>query len=651
MCVCCQTKPFGFSVASLTRRNFVASAAAMGGIYATVKVLEPVATYAQTAKADIIIENAKIVTLDAKTPRAQAIAIGGDKVIGIGMRRELEPMRGPSTKIIDAGGRTVVPGLNDAHTHFIRGGLTYSQEVRWDGVSSLALALRMLKDQAQRTPAPHWVQVVGGWTPNQFKEKRLPTLDEINAACGDVPCFVMHLYDRAFINKAGLRALGWTRDTPDPMGGLIARNGEGNPTGMLIATTSLISLLGVFARIPKLPQDEQVISTRHMMRELNRLGVTSLIDAGGGGQNYPEHYQAIAKLAADKALTLRIGYTLMAQRPGREIEDYKGWLAQAKLFQGDDYFRLCGAGEYTVWAAGDVTNFAKDPLPQPPIMEEKLTEVIKFVASNGWPFRMHASFDFTAQRILAVIEKVNQEVPVNKLRWGLEHCEGMTARTLDRLQSLGGSLGLQNRMSADGEAYVTKWGKEAAEDAPAFGRIKKMGVPFALGTDGNRAASHNPWVGVQWLVTGKTQGGLRHAADRNLMSREEALRAYSAAGAWMSNEEDKKGTLSVGKWADLAVLSDDYLTVPEGRISQLSSVLTMVGGKVVYGDGKYAALAPTVLKVAPDWLPISKYPGYSKSASVETGEQLAAAALAAATPTVIGADGMQWTIGCGCGVL
>lgn len=208
MCVYCQTKPFGFSAASLTRRNFVASAAAMGGIYATVKVLEPVATYAQTAKADIIIENAKIVTLDAKTPRGQAIAIGGDKVIGIGMRRELEPMRGPSTKIIDAGGRTVVPGLNDAHTHFIRGGLTYSQEVRWDGVSSLALALRMLKDQAQRTPAPHWVQVVGGWTPNQFKEKRLPTLDEINAACGDVPCFVMHLYDRAFINKAGLRALG-----------------------------------------------------------------------------------------------------------------------------------------------------------------------------------------------------------------------------------------------------------------------------------------------------------------------------------------------------------------------------------------------------------------------------------------------------------
>jgi predicted amidohydrolase YtcJ len=651
MCLFCGSKPFGFTAASLTRRSFVSNSIALAGMYAAAKTVDPIAVAAQDSKADWILENAKIITLDAKAPRAQAIAIASDKVVGVGTRRDLERLKSPSTKIIDAGGRTVVPGLNDAHTHFIRGGLTYSQEVRWDGVPSLALALRMLREQAQRTPAPHWVQVVGGWTPYQFKEKRLPTLDEINAACGDVPCFVMHLYDRAFINRAGLRALGWNRDTPDPMGGLIARTGNGEPTGLLIATTSLISLLGVFAKIPKLSADDQVISTRHMMRELNRLGVTSLIDAGGGGQNYPEHYQAIAKLAADKALTVRIGYTLMAQRPGREIEDYKGWLSQAKLYQGDDYFRLCGAGEYTVWAAGDVTNFAKDPLPQPPIMEEKLTEVLRFVVSNGWPFRMHASFDFTAQRILGVVEKVHKETPVDQLRWGLEHCEGMTARTLERLQALGGSLGLQNRMSADGEAYVAKWGKEAAEDAPAFGRIKQMGVPFALGTDGNRAASHNPWVGIQWLVTGKTQGGLRHAADRNLMGREEALRAYSAAGAWMSHEEDKKGTLSVGKWADLAVLSGDYLTVPEERISQLSSVLAMVGGKVVYGEGNYASLSPPALKVSPDWLPISRYPGYAKSASIETGGQLAAAAVSQGMPTVVGEDGRTWTLGCGCGLL
>ena len=648
MCLLCTSRPFGFSSSVPSRRKFVAASVAIAGLYATTRVLGATAAFAQNEKADLLIENAKIVTLDPKMPRAEAIAITGDKIVGVGKRHELESLRGPGTKVIDAGKRVIIPGLNDAHTHFIRGGLTYSQELRWDGVPSLTVALRMLKEQALRTPAPHWVQVVGGWSPHQFKEKRLPTLQEINAACGDVPCFVMCLYDRAFINKSGLRALGWTRDTPDPMGGLIARDGEGNPTGMLVATTSLISLLGTFAKIPKLSAEDQVLSTRLMMRELNRLGVTSLIDAGGGGQNYPEHYQAIAKLAAEKALTVRIGYTLMAQRPGREIDDYKQWLAQAKLFQGDDYFRICGAGEYTVWAAGDITNFAKDPVPQPPIMEAKLTEVIKFVASNGWPFRMHASFDFTAQRIMGVLENVQKEVPIDKLRWGLEHCEGMTARTLDRLKSLGGSLGLQNRMSADGEAYVTKWGKESAEDAPAFGRIKQMGLPFALGTDGNRAASHNVWVGVQWLVTGKTQGGLRHQADRNLFEREEALRAYSSAGAWISNEEDRKGTLSAGKLADLAVLAEDYFTVPEHRISQMSSVLTVVGGKVVYGEGRYASLAPPAPKPAQEWLPVNRYPGFAKLTEADLHAQFASEVSADAAPMVVATDGTQWTLGCGC---
>jgi len=660
MCIFCGAKPFGFGARVPTRRSFVSNAVALGGLYAAAKVLGPVSAAAQSGKADLIIENAKIVTLDPKTPRADAIAIAGDKIIGVGRRRDLEPLKGTSTRIVDAEKRTIIPGLNDAHTHFIRGGLTYSQEIRWDGVPSLALGLRMLKEQAARTPAPHWVQVMGGWTPYQFKEKRLPTLAEINAATGDVPCFVMHLYDRAFINKAGLRALGWTRDTPEPFGGVIARDGNGAPTGLVVATTSLVSLLSVFAKVPKLSPEDQIASTRIMMRELNRLGVSSLIDAGGGGQNYPEHYQAIAKLAADKALTVRIGYTLMAQRPGREIDDYKGWLSKAKLFDGDDYFRLCGAGEYTVWAAGDNTNFAKDPIVQPPIMEEKLFEVLKFIASNGWPFRMHASFDFTAKRILDVVEKVHREVPVDKLRWGLEHCEGISARTIERLQMMGGSLGLQNRMSLDGEAYVAKWGKEAAEDAPAFGRIREMGIPFALGTDGNRAASHNPWVGIQWLVTGKTVGGLKHAASRNILSREEALRAYTSSGAWISNEEDKKGTLSVGKWADLAVLSDDYFSVPAERIAQLSSVLTVVGGRIVHGEGRYASLAPVSLKASPDWLPSNKFPGYAKVASgtsdsqfatAEERHQLAAAMIAEAMPSVLGEDGRSWTLGCGCGLL
>lgn len=611
---------------AMDRREFVAQAAALGGVYAAARVLDTAPAFAQDAKADILIENAKIITLDPKQPSAEAIAVAGDSIAAVGARRDLERFRSAGTKFIDAGGRTVVPGLNDSHTHFIRGGLTYSQELRWDGVPSLAIALRMLKEQAQRTPAPHWVQVIGGWTPGQFAEKRLPTLDEINAATGDVPCYVMHIYDRGFINKAGLRVLGFNKDTPNPLGGVLERDSEGNPTGLAILVSSIASLLGIFARIPKLQPEDQIVSTRHFMRELNRLGITSVIDAGGGGQNYPDNYQAIAKLAADRALTLRIGYCLFAQRPGKELDDYRQWVGQVQPGQGDDYFRMMGAGEYMVWAAHDPPNFNKD-VPTPPITaEQQLAEGVKLVAAHGWPFRLHANYDVTAQRLMRAIEAAHRETPVDKVRWAIDHGEGLTPQTLERIAKLGGSVAIQNRMSLDGDGFVAKWGREAAADAPPIGRMREMGIRLCCGTDGNRAASHNPWVGIHWLITGKTAGGTKLNGDRNLVDRTEALRLLSAAGAWFTSEEDKKGTLEAGKWADLAVLSDDYMGVPEDRIPQISSVLTMVGGRVVHGTGSFASLAPPALSVAPDWLPIGSYAGYQRADLANGGTTLVSAA-------------------------
>jgi predicted amidohydrolase YtcJ len=649
MCLYCETRPFGFTAASLTRRDFALSAAALGGVYAAAKAVEPVAVMAQERKADFIIDNAKVITLDPRFPRAEAIAIAGDKIIGVGSRKDMRRHKGAATQVIDAGRRTVIPGLNDSHTHFIRGGLTYSQELRWDGVPSLAVALAMLKAQASRTPAPHWVQVIGGWTPGQFAEKRLPTLEEINAATGDVPCYVMHIYDRAFLNKAALRVLGFTRETPNPFGGELQRDGDGNPTGLVVLTTSIASLLAIFFRIPKLPAEEQIVSTRHFMRELNRLGVTSVIDAGGGGQNYPDNYQAVAKLAADKALTLRVGYCLFAQQPGKELDNYRQWVTQVKPGQGDDYFRMMGAGEYMVWAAHDPPNFNKDVATPAVTAEEQLAEGIKLVVSHGWPFRLHANYDVTAQRIMRAVEAAHREVPVDKVRWSIDHGETLSPQTLERMARLGGAVAIQNRMSLDGDGFVAKWGREAAADAPPIGRIRQMGLPLYAGTDGNRASSHNPWVGIEWLVTGKTIGGEKLNADRNLVDRVEALKMYSAGGAWATGEESRKGTLSVGKWADLAVLSDDYLAVPESKISRISAVLTMVGGRVVYGDGKYAKLAPPALEVTPDWLPIGTYPAYRKADLADGGIGLAAAALGA-MPTILGTDG-PWTLGCPCGLL
>ena len=614
-----------------SRREFLkgsVSAAALSGC----------STLMPTQAADTLIVNGRIATLDPKNPNAEAIAIRGERIVEVGNPGELEKYRGPNTRVIDAGRRIVIPGLNDAHTHFIRGGLTYTNEVRWDGVPSLAEGMRRVREQAKRTPPPHWVQVIGGWTWAQFAEKRHPTLDEINAATGDTPCMIMHLYDRAWLNRSAVRVLGWEKELPKLFGGFVERDATGRPTGLVMSTTSLASLVSVWLRVPRLSQDEQVISTRHFMREHNRLGVTSVIDAGGGGQNFPENYAAIAKLAADRRLTLRIGYQLFAQTPGKELENYQVWSKLVSIGQGDDYYRMVGAGEYLLYAAGDPANFAKDWVKPPAgVMEPQFAAVVKHLAALGWPFRQHATFDSTAARQLNVLEQVNREVPLKKLRWGLDHCETLTPKSLERLAALGGSVSIQNRMSLDGEAFVAKYGVAAAEDAPPIARIREMGIPLACGTDANRATSYNPWIGVHWLLTGKTLGGSKLQGEKNLLDRTEALRLFTAGGAWISSEETKKGTLEAGKLADLVVLSGDYFSMPVDEVKDLESVLTMVGGKVVYAAAPYAQLDAPPLPSLPDWLPVRHYGGYHK------------AKIAQSHHPVIISDAGNWSAECSCG--
>ncbi len=550
----------------------------------------------------------------------------------------MQSYKNEKTAVIDAGRRTLIPGLNDAHTHFIRGGLTYTNEVRWDGVPSLAEGLRRVREQARRTPAPHWVQVIGGWTWAQFAEKRHPTLDEINAATGDTPCMIMHLYDRAWLNRAALRVLGWEKESPKLFGGYVERDAGG--------TTSLASLVAVWLRVPRLSPDEQIISTRHFMREHNRLGITSVVDAGGGGQNFPDNYAAIAKLAADNQLTLRIGYQLFAQTPGKELENYQAWSKLVQMGQGNDYYRMVGAGEYIAYSAGDPANFAKDWVVAPPgVMESQFSAVTRHLAGLGWPFRQHTTFDATASRVLNVLEQVNRDVPLKKLRWGLDHCETLTPQTLERVAALGGSISIQNRMTLDGEAFLQKYGAQVAADAPPIRRIREMGIPLACGTDANRATSYNPWLGVHWLLTGKTLGGAKLQGDRNLLDRTEALRLYTAGGAWIAGDDDKKGRLTPGMLADLAILSADYFAVSFDQVTQLESVLTMVGGRVVYAAGPFARLDPPPPPSLPDWLPVRHYGGYHRNAA---GPMPGVAAHP--HPMIIG-DAGAWSMECPCGAL
>ena len=415
---------------------------------------------AKAAAPELILHNGRITTLDRSNPDATAVAIADGRFVAIGSDKDMMALGNSQARRIDLDRRRVIPGLIDNHLHIIRGGLNYNMELRWDGVPSLADAMRMLKAQAQRTPAPQWVRVVGGFTEHQFAEKRLPTLDEINAAAPDTPVFILHLYDRALLNRAALRACGYTKDTPEPAGGTIQRDAGGEPTGLLLAKPNAMILYATLAKGPKLPLEYQMNSTRHFMRELNRLGVTGAIDAGGGFQNYPDDYEVIEKLAASGELTLRLAYNLFTQKPKGEKDDFLRWTRSAKYQQGDDYLRLNGGGEMLVFSAADFEDFRVERPDMPPTMENELESVVRILAQNRWPFRLHATYDETISRALDVYEKVNREIPLDGLHWFFDHAETISDDNIARVAALGGGIAVQHRMAYQGEYFVERYGRE-----------------------------------------------------------------------------------------------------------------------------------------------------------------------------------------------
>lgn len=540
----------------------------------------------------VIVHNARIRTLQKPGHEAEAAAVRDGRFVAVGSNAEILSLRAPETTVIDAGGRRVVPGLNDSHLHVIRGGLNYNLELRWDGVPSLADAMRLLREQVARTPHGQWVRVVGGFAELQFAERRLPTLDELNDAAPDTPVFILHLYDRALLNRAALRAVGYTKDTPDPPGGIIERDRAGNPTGLLVANPNAWILYKTLSLGPRLPPEHQMNSTRHFMRELNRLGVTSVCDAGGGFQNYPDDYAVVNELHRRGELTLRIAYNLFTQRPQKEREDFAQWAASARMYQGDELLRLNGAGEMLVYSAADFEDFKVARPDMPATMESDLEGVVGLLARNRWAFRLHATYDETISRALDVFEKVHADVPLDDLRWFFDHCETISERNIERIRALGGGIAIQHRMAFQGEYFIERYGAAAARRTPPVRRMVAMDVPVGAGTDATRVASYNPWTSLSWLVTGRTVGGTALYDESNLLGREEALRLYTVGSAWFSREESRKGQIAPGHFADLAILSEDFFDVPPERIRGIESLLTMLGGNVVHAAGAFAAHAP-----------------------------------------------------------
>src|SRR5258706_6331827 len=454
--------------------------------------------------ADLILHHGQCTPLARARPGASATAIRDGRFLAVGTDKEAFDHAGPNTKVVDLHGRRVLPGLIDNHLHIIRGGLNFNMELRWDGVRSLGDAMNMLKRQVAVTPPPQWVRVVGGFTEHQFTEKRLPTIAELNAVAPETPVFLLLPYDRGILNAPALRPGGYTRDTPNPPGGEIVRRPDGTPTGLLLAKPNASILYATLAKGPKLPFEYQLNSTRHFMRELNRLGVTGAIDAGGGSQNYPDDYAVIEKLAADGQLTIRLAYNLFTQKPKGEKDDFLRWAGSSKYQQGDDYFRHNGAGDMLVFSAADFEDFREPRPDMSPEMEPELEAVVRILVQNRWPWRMHATYDETISRTLDVFERVNPDMPLDGLHWFFDHAETISDQSIDRIAALGGGIAVQHRMAYQGEYFVERYGAAAGAATPPIKRIIEKGVKVSAGTDATRVASYNPWVSLSWMVTGKT---------------------------------------------------------------------------------------------------------------------------------------------------
>jgi hypothetical protein len=561
------------------------------------------------AAPDLIVINAKVATFDQSKVSAFSVTEGRISAVSNDAKAILAS-KNEGTVVIDARGQRLVPGINDSHLHAVRAGRFYNLETRWEGVTSLPEALDLIKQQAKRVPKGQWVRVNGGWSPHQFKEKRLPTIAELNAAAPDTPVFVLFLYSGGMLNQAGLKALGIGKETEAPVGSYFERDTSGNPTGVMVADPNPMLLYKTVAALPQLDAAGQYNSSIQFYRKLLSLGVTSVVDAGGGGHQFPDDYQASTRLALQGDLPVRVSAYLFPQKPKVELQQFQSWMEQVEhdhnMAKGEGrQLVIEGGGELLVWSASDYENFKSQRPDLKEGSEAELEKVIRLHQQKGWPFRIHATYDESISRMLNVLEKVNKDQPLSKIRWAFDHAETISDANLKRVKALGGGIAVQGRMAFAGEDFLARYGLEATKQSPPVKKMLAMGIPVGLGTDGTRVASFNPWSAYYWAVSGRTVGGTELYAEDNRLDRLTALQLFTQGSAWFSGEEQVKGQIKVGQYADFTVLNHDILTVPEHELLDTKADLTVVNGRIEFARAAFAKWAIPRPKAVPDWSPVN----------------------------------------------
>lgn len=533
---------------------------------------------ARAQGADTVLLNGKVVTLDSRFSVQEAIALRDGTIAAVGRSAEMRTLAGPDTRVIDLQGRTVIPGLIDSHIHAIRAALSYATEVNWIGTHSIPEALDRIREAARASGPGAWLIVAGGWTERQFTERRRPTQAELVSAAPDHPVYVQLFYGAALLTPAGFKALNITSDADVPPRGKLERDAGGTPTGWI--TGDGVTITGLFSRLPTPTFAQKVEGTRKFFRELNRLAVTGVIDPGGFNMAPPD-YLPLFTVWQDRDLTVRVVYSLFAQRRGAELEEFQSLTPLLPMGFGDDMLRFNGLGERITFGMYNNDNPSDTD-------KAKFHEVAKWAAERRMTMTIHWNNDTLVGHLLDVLERLNREVPIAPLRWSIAHLNDASVPNLQRMKALGVGWTMQNALYFAGEQFQQERGAEAARRMPPIKTGLRIGVPIGAGTDAHRVMSYNPFAALQWMLDGKTVAGTAVRGPDETPTREEALRLYTLGSAWIAHDDDRRGSLEVGRLADLAVLSKDYLTVPVDEVGRLESLLTMVGGRIVYAAGPFA---------------------------------------------------------------
>ena len=527
--------------------------------------------------ADVILVNGKIVTVDDRFAIAQAVAIKGQRFAAVGKNTDIRKLAGKETKVIDLKGRTVIPGLIDNHAHWIRA--AEHDELRFDGVTSRKQALKMLAGRVGAARPGEWIVTLGGWSEEQFNDDpRGFPMAELDRIAPDNPVVIQAVYRHSYLNTAALRAAKIDESTPDPRGGKIEKDANGKLTGVIRGAGGVAF---VAAKIPHFDKEAWLANTRKLVATLNSMGITAWLDAGGRGMG-DKHYEPFKYLADHGELNIRAFWTTIRQ-PGtpEQVDKVLAEIPTLKPFQGSDYFENVGFGE-SVYGPATSRLLSKEFDPKPENMKE-VHRVAQALADRGLFLNAHAELTAAIDGFLNVFEDINKTKPIKGLRWTFSHLDQVDEHQLERMKRLDMYAEIHSRPLIQG-ALMHKVHGDRAWDMPPFRRVQDSGIHWGLGSDATAVTTSNPFYTLWFAVTGKMIGGKK--VNRQTITREEALIAHTRSNSYFLFQESNIGSIQEGKYADLLVLDRDYLKVPADQIKDIRPLVTMVGGKIVYQQGK-----------------------------------------------------------------